>query len=114
MKFSVIRFCPVSTCILNVLQNHVFDYIAFQISNFRILRELSGSFGYTKGYGVVRGSSLNQTALKEVLCHLIVNPRSFLNGIKRNTVVQGQIVIVFEQFGMPFIYGIQPVVSDDG
>ncbi len=31
---------------------------------------------------------------------------SFLNGIKRNTVVEGQIVIVFEQFCVLFIYGI--------
>lgn len=36
-----IPFCPVSSCILNVLQNHVLDFIAFQTSNFRVLRELS-------------------------------------------------------------------------
>ena len=82
-----IPFCPVSTCILNVLQNHVLDFIAFKTSYFRILRELSGSFGYTKGYGVVRGLSLNQTALKEICCYFIVNPMSFLNGIERNAVL---------------------------
>lgn len=70
------------------------------------MRELSGGFGYTKGYGVVRGFSLNQTALKKILCYLIVNPMSFLNGIERNAVVQSEIVIVFEQFGVPLIYGI--------
>lgn len=75
------------------------------------MRELSGGFGYTKGYDVVRSLSLNQTALKEVLCYLIVNPMSFLNGIKRNAVVQSQGVIVLEQFGISLIYGI-PVDAD--
>ncbi len=101
-----ITFCAISTCILNVLQNHVLDFIAFQTSHFCILRKLSGRFGYTKRYGVVRGLTFNQTALKEVLCYLIVNPMSFLNGIERNAVVQSQIGIVFEEFGIPFIYGI--------
>jgi len=82
------------------------DFIAFKTSHFRILRKLSGGFGHTKGYGVVRSLSINQTAFKEILCYLIVNPMPFLNGIKRNAVVQSQSVIVFEQFGVPLIYGI--------
>lgn len=101
-----ISFRSVRTGILNVLQNHVLDFIAFKTSNFCILRELSGGFGYTKRYDVVRSLSLNQTAFKEVLCYLIVNPMSFLNGIKRNAVVQGQSVIILEQFGVSLIYGI--------
>lgn len=79
-----IPFCPVSTCILNVLQNHVLDFIAFKTPDFCILRELSGGFGYTKGYGVVRVLSLNQTALNHVLRDCFVYTISLLDSVKRD------------------------------
>ena len=43
-----------------------------------IIYKLSGGFGYTKRYGVVRILSLNQTTFKYILCYLIVNAVSFM------------------------------------
>ena len=57
-----IPFCAVSTCILNVLQNHILDFIAFQTSNFRILRELSVYDNLKRGQIIIKKGATAEVA----------------------------------------------------